>query len=58
MNQSGEERGRVYVGVADSTIAIKCTVYDQEKLRNMEVGSTVLLMNIVVKQDNSITITS
>lgn len=58
MNQSGEERGRVYVGVADSTIAIKCTVYDQEKLRNMEVGSTVMLMNIVVKQDNSITITS
>uniref|UniRef100_A0A8W8IJG0 Uncharacterized protein n=1 Tax=Magallana gigas TaxID=29159 RepID=A0A8W8IJG0_MAGGI len=39
-------------------MAIKCTVYDLEKLRNMEVGSTIMFMNIIVKPNNSITITS
>lgn len=58
MNQSREEKRRVYVGVTDSTMAIKCTVYDQEKLRNMEVGSTIMFMTIIVKPNNSITITS
>lgn len=58
MNQSREEKRRVYVGVADSTMAIKCTVYDLEKLRNMEVGSTIMFMNIIVKPNNSITITA
>lgn len=58
MNQSGEEKRRVFVGVTDSTMAVKCTVYDQEKLRNMAVGTTIMIMNIIVKPDNSITITS
>lgn len=58
MNQSREERRRVYVGVADSTMAVKCSVYDQEKLRNMAVGATIMFMNIIVKPNNSITITS
>lgn len=58
MNQSREEKRCVYVGVTDSTMAIKCTVYDLEKLRNMEVGSTIMFMNIIVKPNNSITITS
>lgn len=57
VNQSGEEKRRVFVGVTDSTMAVKCSVYDQEKLRNMAVGTTVMLMNIIVKPDNSITIT-
>lgn len=58
MNQSREERRRVYVGVADSTMAVKCSVYDQEKLRNMAVGATIMFMNIIVKPNNSVTITS
>lgn len=45
-------------GVADSTMAVKCSVYDQEKLRNMAVGTTIMFMNIIVKPNNSITITS
>lgn len=48
----------MFVGVTESTMAIKCTVYDLEKLRNMEVGSTIMFMNIIVKPNNSITITS
>lgn len=48
----------MYVGVADSTMAVKCSVYDQEKLRNMAVGTTIMFVNIIVKPDNSITITS
>lgn len=46
----------MYVGVADSTMAVKCSVYDQEKLRNMAVGTTIMFMNS--KPNNSITITS
>lgn len=58
MNQSREGRRRVYVGVAESTMAVKCSVYDQEKLRNMAVGATIMFMNIIVKPNNSITITT
>lgn len=50
MNQSREERRRVYVGVADSTMAVKCSVYDQEKLRNMAVGTTIMFVNIMSSQ--------
>lgn len=53
MNQNGEEKRLVYVCIADSTLAVKCTVYDQEKLRNMTVGNKVMLMNIIAKRDNS-----
>lgn len=58
VNQSGEEKRLVYVGVVDSTMAVKCTFCDREMLRNMAVGTTVMLMNMIVKPDNSITITS
>lgn len=34
VNQSGEEKRLVYVGVADSTMTVKFTVYDQEKLQH------------------------
>lgn len=58
MNQSREEKRRVFVGVADSTMAIKCSVYDQEKLRNMAVGTTIMFMNIIVKPNSFKTMTS
>lgn len=50
-NASGEQRESVTVGFADQSMAAKGTWYDMTKKDTLRVGSTVMLMNSIIKKD-------
>lgn len=50
-NASGDQRESVTVGFADQSMAAKGTLYDMTKKDTLKVGSTVMLMNSIIKKD-------
>lgn len=46
---SGDQRESVTVGFADQSMAAKGTLYDMTKKDTLRVGSTVMLMNSIIK---------
>uniref|UniRef100_K1PZW8 Replication protein A 70 kDa DNA-binding subunit n=1 Tax=Magallana gigas TaxID=29159 RepID=K1PZW8_MAGGI len=50
-NASGDQRESVTVGFADQSMAAKGTLYDMTKKDTLRVGSTVMLMNSIIKKD-------
>lgn len=50
-NASGDQRESVTVGFADQSMAAKGTLYDMTKKDTLRVGSTVMLMNSIIKND-------
>ena len=58
VNANGEEKKFVILGVADATMAVKCTLYDMTKLKDLEEGKSAMLFNTIIKDDNAITLTS
>lgn len=46
---SGDQRESVTVGFADQSMAAKVTLYDTTKKDTLRVGSTVMLMNSIIK---------
>lgn len=49
-NASGDQRESVTVGFADQSMAAKGTLYDMTKKDTLKVGSTVMLMNSIIKK--------
>lgn len=49
-NASGDQRESVTVGFADQSMAAKGTLYDMTKKDTLRVGSTVMLMNSIIKK--------
>ncbi|KAJ8017573.1 hypothetical protein HOLleu_44920 [Holothuria leucospilota] len=54
----GEQKELYHIALGDQTGLIKATLYDEDKLKQMKVGSSVMLTNYIVKADKSVTITS
>jgi hypothetical protein len=57
VNANGEGKKYVIIGVADSTMIAKCTLYVMSKLKDLQVGNSIMLLNIIVKENNSLTLT-
>lgn len=57
-NSNGEEKKYVILGLADNTMAVKATLYDTTKMENLIEGSSVMLFNIILKSDKTITLTA
>jgi hypothetical protein len=59
-NASGEQRQSTVIGFADATMAVKGILYDVNKLNVVKVGSTVMLLNVIMKNETvkSIVITN
>lgn len=58
VNADGEDKKYLILGIADTTMAAKCTLYDLTKVKDIEQGKSAMLFNKIIKADNSITITS
>lgn len=58
VNADGEEKKYLILGIADTTMAAKCTLYDLTKVKDLEQGKSAMLFNTIIKADNSITIIS
>ncbi|XP_056002815.1 uncharacterized protein LOC130049384, partial [Ostrea edulis] len=52
-NASGEQRHSVVIGFADSTMAVKGVLYDTSKLNLVKDGTTVMLLNVIMKNDSA-----
>lgn len=48
----GKKEYRI-IRVADSTVAIKCILYDRTKENTMQIGMSVILMNYIYKRETS-----
>ncbi|XP_062590718.1 uncharacterized protein LOC134252294, partial [Saccostrea cucullata] len=53
---NGEKKECATVGLADSTDAMKGTVYDTTKLKSLNADNTVILMNYIYKNENEPTV--
>lgn len=49
----GEKKEYKIIGVADSTGAIKCILYDRTKENTLQKGNSVILMNYIFKTEPS-----
>lgn len=49
----GEKKEYKIIGVADSTGAIKCILYDRTKEKTLQKGNSVILMNYIFKTEPS-----
>lgn len=58
VNANGEEKKYAVLGVADSSMIAKCTLYDTSKLKVLQEGNSVMLLNVIVKDNNSLTLTT
>lgn len=58
VNANGEEKKFAVLGVADSSMIAKCTLYDTSKLKVLQEGNSVMLLNVIVKDNNSLTLTT
>ena len=50
-NANGDQRESMTVGFADQSMAVKGTLYDLTKKETLRVGTTVMLMNTIIKRD-------
>lgn len=50
-NAGGEKRQSTVIGFADNTMAVKGVLYDSAKLHLMKEGQTVMLLNVILKND-------
>ncbi|XP_052696184.1 uncharacterized protein LOC128174758 [Crassostrea angulata] len=50
-NAGGEKRQSTVIGFADNTMAVKGVLYDSAKLHLMKEGQTVILLNVILKND-------
>ncbi|XP_062583620.1 uncharacterized protein LOC134245338 [Saccostrea cucullata] len=57
-NANDEEKKYVIMGIADKTMSAKCILYDMSKLKDPIEGNSVMLLNVIVKDGNSLTLTS
>lgn len=57
-NTKGEQKELYHIALGDTTGLIKATLYDEEKLKQMKVGSSIMLTNYILKADKTVTITS
>lgn len=58
VNTNGEEKKFAVLGVADSYMIAKCMLYDTSKLKVLQDGNSVMLLNVIVKDNNSLTLTT
>ena len=50
-NASGDQRQSIVIGFADSTMAVKGVLYDASKLNIVKEGTTVMLINVILKSE-------
>lgn len=50
-NAGGEKHQSTVIGFADNTMAVKGVLYDSAKLHLMKEGQTVMLLNVILKND-------
>lgn len=55
---NGDEKKFAVLSVANSSIIAKCTLYDTSKLKVLQKGNSVMLLNVIVKDNNSLTSTT
>ena len=51
-NSSGEQRQSLTMGLADHTMAAKAILYDVTKANMLKVGTTLMLLNVIIKRDS------
>ena len=51
VNEKKEEKTLLNAAICDDTKAVKCTIYDASKYARFKTGGTVILRNIIKKQD-------
>lgn len=56
-NDQGQEKKSMNVAIGDSSMALKCVVYDESKFSKFKQGATLILKNIIKKTD-AIVVTS
>lgn len=56
-NDQGQEKKSMNVAIGDSSMALKCIVYDETKFSKFKQGATLILKNIIKKTD-AIAVTS
>lgn len=52
VNANGEEKKFAVLGVADSSMIAKCTLYDTSKLKVLQECKSVMLSNVIVKDSS------
>lgn len=57
-NDKGEDRVLINCAVADSSKAVKCTVYDRAKFPRFKAGQSLILRNIIKKPDTVVVTTN
>jgi hypothetical protein len=50
-NASGEQRQSLTIGFGDSSMAVRGVLYDMSKKDSLKVGSTVMLLNSIIKKE-------
>ncbi|XP_062605362.1 uncharacterized protein LOC134267157 [Saccostrea cucullata] len=50
-NANGEQRQSTVIGFADRTMAVKGVLYDSSKLDVVKLGHTVMLLNVIIKNE-------
>lgn len=58
VNANGEEKKFAVLGVADSSMIAKCTLYDTSKFKVLQEGKSVMLPNVIVEENNCLTLTT
>lgn len=51
-NSSGEQRQSLTMGLADHTMAAKAILYDVTKANMLKAGTTLMLLNVIIKRDS------
>lgn len=58
INEKKENRTLVHAAVADATKAVKCTIYDAAQFPRFKTGKSLIVRNVIKKQDSIVVTTA
>lgn len=58
INEKKENRTLVHAAVADASKAVKCTIYDAGKFPRFKTGKSLIVSNVIKKQDSIVVTTA